>query len=431
MGDNHLWIIGVGLGVCASISSNLGVNIQKHSFMKNEKLESEDRRPYYRTPQWWAGLCFVVLGAVGDFSALGFAAQSIVAPIGATTLVVNLIFAHFWLAEELPLKDLIATIFIVAGAAICAVMGDHSDTKYSLEQLLEFYRRPAFIGYAISVCVVIISLFCLTKYIEPKQKRLDDAKEAYDRAQESSSDLGNLDEQLLAAETAYAKWEKIHPFAYCALSGCFGAQDLLFGKMVAELVMRTFAGDNQMIYGLTYVFIVCMLISVVCQLHFLATALNCFDALYCVPVFQCVFIVVTTLAGGAYFAEFARFSLTQSIVFPIGMACTLGGVLVLSQRTQMRNKVDEAPKSSNKSRYARGLASPYDRLRRESARRNLGLSPVSIVHFASKGQLNLASPNFRRVAPAPKPKSPQHAGFLSVDIGHTSDAPLKVFNALG
>ena len=170
-GMSNLWMIGVGLGVCGSVSSNLGVNIQKHSFMKNEKLDLEERRPYYRIPQWWLGLAFVILGAVGDFSALGFAAQSIVAPIGATTLVVNLFFAHFWLAEDLPKKDLAATLFIVMGAAICAIMGDHTDTKYSLEQLLQFYSQPAFIVYGVGVAVLMISLFCLTKYIEPRYKK--------------------------------------------------------------------------------------------------------------------------------------------------------------------------------------------------------------------------------------------------------------------
>lgn len=422
-------MIGVGLGICGSVFSNLGVNIQKHAFMKNDKLDQEEQKPYFRIPQWYLGLCFVILGAIGDFTALGFAAQSIVAPIGSTTLVVNLFFAHFWLQESLPRKDLIATLFIVAGAGVCALMGDHADTKYSLSELLFMYQRPSFIAYAICVVIVMIVLFALTKHIEPLYKRLDDIKEAYDQAKEGSpSSLDTLDEQLLIAETKYAKWEKIHPFCYCALSGLFGAQDILFGKMVAELVAKTIAGENQMQYGLTYVFIACMVCSVICQLHFLAQALNSFDALYCIPVFQCVFIGATTLAGGAYFQEFVRFSTLQAVVFPIGVTLTLGGVLVLSQR-KMGDKAVAADDHS-RSKYARELTSPYDRLRRQSARQNLGRSPVNMVHFASKGHLSLGSPSFHRVgAHSPPPKSPQHSRFLSVDVHTAPDVPVRITSA--
>jgi hypothetical protein len=54
--------------------------------------------------------------------------------------------------------------------------------------------------------------------------------------------------------------------------------------MVAELARRSFSGDNQMKYGLTYVFLLLMLITIFSQLHFLAIALSFFDALYVVPV---------------------------------------------------------------------------------------------------------------------------------------------------
>ena len=54
----------------------------------------------------------------------------------------------------------------------------------------------------------------------------------------------------------------------------------------AELLGATFAGKNQLFNPLTYVFLVCMLISIFTQLHFLAKALAWFDALYVVPVFM-------------------------------------------------------------------------------------------------------------------------------------------------
>lgn len=368
---SYLWAVGAGLGVIGSVFSNLGVNVQKYSFMKNALLSPEKRKPYWRNAGWWIGLALVILGALGDFIALGIAAQSIVAPIGAMTLVANIFFAHYWLKEHLPRKDLFATAAIITGSIVCAVTGDHTQTTYSLEQLLSFYSQAGFIVYAIFVVIFVCSLYALSKHIEPIKVNLNTAIRIFDQAKAAGQDseLRALDENILAAEALYMKWEKIHPFSYCAISGAFGGQNILFGKMVAELLARTFSGDNQMKYFLTYVFVVCMFLSIFFQLHFLAKALSSFDALYCVPVFQCFFIVFSTLAGAAYFSEFSRFSVTQSLIFPVGMFFTLGGVYVLSSR-KMREKhdakvhpepaVEEPPMMARrKSLYASGHSSLY------------------------------------------------------------------------
>jgi hypothetical protein len=278
------------------------------------------------------------------------------------------------LKEHLPRKDLFATASIIVGSIVCAVTGDHTETTYSLEELLSFYGQAGFIVYAIFVVIFVCVLYALAKHIEPIKRRLNFAVRAYEQAKNAgpASDLSTLDDDIIAAEAAYTKWEKIHPFSYCAISGAFGGQNILFGKMVAELLARTFSGDNQMKFGLTYVFVICMLTSIFFQLHFLAKALSSFDALYCVPVFQCFFIVFSTLAGAAYFSEFSRFDVTQSLIFPMGMFLTLGGVYILSSR-QMRVKHDSSvhPESESepeqppvnmtrrRSNYASGRASLY------------------------------------------------------------------------
>lgn len=112
--------------MAGSVCSNLGVNIQKYSFMQNEKLELSLRKKYWQNPSWLLGLCLVVVGSIGDFAALGLAAQSIVAPIGAVTLVANVAFAHYWLKEDLSKQDLIGTICIIVGSTLSVAFGKHT-----------------------------------------------------------------------------------------------------------------------------------------------------------------------------------------------------------------------------------------------------------------------------------------------------------------
>jgi hypothetical protein len=44
------WVIGAVLAVIASVSSNLGVNVQKYSFMKNADKPQAQQRSYTQQP---------------------------------------------------------------------------------------------------------------------------------------------------------------------------------------------------------------------------------------------------------------------------------------------------------------------------------------------------------------------------------------------
>ena len=86
---------GAGLAVAASIVSNLGVNIQKYSHLNEAAKPVRERQPYIRRPVWWLGFALVVFGSLGDFTAFGFASQSLVAALGGgATLVANVVTAQ-------------------------------------------------------------------------------------------------------------------------------------------------------------------------------------------------------------------------------------------------------------------------------------------------------------------------------------------------
>lgn len=328
------WVWGIFFSALGGIASNLGVNIQKYSFMKNARRPPEEQTVYHHQPLWVVGLALVIVGAIADFLALGFAAQSIVAPVASITLVANLFFAHLWLEEHLTKVDIWGTILIIAGSITAVAFGDHTERSYTIDQLKDLYMGTAFLIYGVIIAGSVVVLYIVAKRIEPIKLQLIETQHKYDNAlREDDAEAAGREDILLAElEQDYSKFQKIHPFCYCAISGMFGGQSLLFGKMVAELVKRTVTGDNQMVYVLTYVFLACMLCTVVCQLHFLALALNFFDALYVVPAFQCFFISVSTVGGMVYFLEFQAFSLLQSALFPLGILITIVGVYILSSR---------------------------------------------------------------------------------------------------
>ncbi|KDO16746.1 hypothetical protein SPRG_17766 [Saprolegnia parasitica CBS 223.65] len=302
--------LATGICVClvgTTLSNFVRLNIQKYSFTLQAHLAEADRRPYTALWQWWVGISCVIVGSIGDFAALSFAAQSVIMPVGSFTLVANIFFAHFWLKEALTWNDLYGTIFICLGAIIVCVFGAHESTSYTLDELIALYERWDMLFYASFILLVIVFLYTLTK------------SEAALRTHGAASE-------------AYAVYRKWHPLAYAALSGVVGAQSVMFAKSTGELIKQTFAGDNQFNHVLSFVILAALAVTITTQTHVLAMGLKHFDALYIVPVFTCFFITFSVLGGAVYFEEFKSYSLAQAICFPIGVFVTIYGITILAKR---------------------------------------------------------------------------------------------------
>ena len=156
----NYWYLGVLLSICASICSNLGVNMQKFSMTKEQTRKGENRA-YICQPLWAVGLVLVIAGSVGDFVALGFAAQSLAVPVGALTMVFNVLFAHYWLGEDLNRKDMLATFMVMIGVVCVAAFGNKKPQCFSMNDLLLLYTEPFFLGYVAVLIPLLMILYFL------------------------------------------------------------------------------------------------------------------------------------------------------------------------------------------------------------------------------------------------------------------------------
>lgn len=283
-----------------------GINTQKYGFIKNAALPvAQQRKNYTRQPLWLAGLALVILGSLGDFAALALAAQSVVAPLGSVTLVANLFFASMWLKEKLSRRDIVSTTLIILGSVVTVAFGDHTSVDYTMSDITRLFKSNLFAIYATFCIAMCVMLYVVVKFLGPKKLRIVELTRSYDSILDKDARRTAIkrDAALSQLKSSYAKWTRIHPLCLCALSGALGANSILFGKIVALLLKASFGGDNQFIYFQTYIYIATMLFCVFAQLHFLALALIFFDSLYCIPIFQCFWIVVSTIGGSVHFAE--------------------------------------------------------------------------------------------------------------------------------
>ena len=109
-------------------------------------------------PIWWVGMGGVVAGSLGDFAALGFATQALVAALGgATTLATNLAIARWWHKEPGAPSDVLGVLAIIGGAIIIAVETPSAD-DFTLEDMYDCASQGQFIIFLAVLSVVIALL---------------------------------------------------------------------------------------------------------------------------------------------------------------------------------------------------------------------------------------------------------------------------------
>lgn len=329
-----MWWLGAIFSIMAKSLTTFGVNCHKLSAMK--EAERVSKRSYWNQPIWAGGLAMLILGALGDFAALALTAQSVVAPIGASSLVVNIFFAHYWLKEELHNTDVYGCLLIVAGSVTAVLFGSRSELELSVKDLLKYFCRAPFVIYMVLTGMVAlackIALKKIEVYHEVVEKVISEAKESPGSTQTALEQLKN-NPRFLEAKALYDPYQKFHPMFYCILSGALGGQSLLFAKCVAELMKTTFRGDNQLANPIFYLFLGFMFFFVLSQVHFLNKALILCDALLVVPVFQCTFLSFSTLGGLIYYQEYLEFRILNWLGLFFGLFLILSGVYTLCFRS--------------------------------------------------------------------------------------------------
>lgn len=156
--------LGATIAIISAIASNFGVNMQKYSHNKEELRATP--RPYHKRPIWWLGMICVVLGSLGDFFALGFASQTLVASLGGgSTIFVNVMFAKFWLKQSLYVTDLIGVAMVTIGVVILA-LASSDEGEYKMEQIYQLMQAAPFIFYCF-----VTTAFAMTLYMRVRRSK--------------------------------------------------------------------------------------------------------------------------------------------------------------------------------------------------------------------------------------------------------------------
>ena len=73
------------------------------------------------------------------------------------------------------------------------------------------------------------------------------------------------------------------------------------------------------------------------------SALRLYDAMFIIPVLQCIWLIFGVVGGGIFYQEFEKFTAFQSIFFLTGMVLLVIGILTLRPNSPQTVKKPELP----------------------------------------------------------------------------------------
>ncbi|KAL4175000.1 hypothetical protein KRP22_006928 [Phytophthora ramorum] len=293
--------IGLGIVIGSAVLSNLGVNVQKLSHVREDEKPLFERRTYYTRPVWLIGMVLIVLGAIGDFEALGFAPQALVAAVGGGfTVLANVFFAHLWLGQILTKTDVLGTLLIIIGVVLSTVANE-PDEKMSLLELEKQFFQLGFLIYLGVMTAVLGGIFGQVEAISRLPRALNESK------------------------------YRLLPFLYATASGIFGSFSVLLAKCASILLILTLSGENQFVYFTTYLFMGGMMCTLVLQTDLLNRAIMVGDTLSVFPMFQCFWIGSSVIGGVVFYEKYTHFTLFDWICLPIALAFIIMGIYLLAK----------------------------------------------------------------------------------------------------
>lgn len=269
-------MIGIGLACTAATMNAAGMNLQRWANAQKSQLLNI------------VGVIMSASCGILDMASFSFAAQSLLAPFGALTLVINLLLAAPLHGDQVKGHDYVATLLVFGGVAVCLANANTESIERTYSELIALTTRTQFhmwLGLLATGFTVAIA---------------------------------HLRTAPATARSA--------ALCFPLLSGGLGGCTTLCAKTLGEL---TKAGAPWQSTALVGAGIPCFALS---QLALLNAGLARASSLLIVPVFTATFVTCNAVGGGIFFQEFDMLTASQQWAYRLGLAMLVGGVLILASR---------------------------------------------------------------------------------------------------
>ncbi|CAN4104600.1 unnamed protein product [Withania somnifera] len=292
-------------GVILAISSSIFIGasfIIKKKGLKKASATGGTRagsggHAYLLEPMWWAGMLTMIVGEGANFAAYAYAPAILVTPLGALSIIVSAVLAHFILKERLHIFGIVGCILCLVGSVSIVL---HAPLERKIESVMEVWSLATEPGFIIYTCVVVVLVVVLIFRFVP----------------------------------SYGQRYMVIYIGICSLTGSLTVMGV---KAVGIALKLTFEGKNQFKYFQTWLFTVFIIFFCLLQLNYLNKALDTFNTAVVSPVYYVMFTTLTILASMIMFKDWDHQTATQIITELCGFVTILSGTFLLHKTKDMGN----------------------------------------------------------------------------------------------
>ncbi|XP_057954924.1 probable magnesium transporter NIPA4 isoform X2 [Malania oleifera] len=264
---------------------------------------------YLLEPLWWMGMITMIVGEIANFVAYAFAPAVLVTPLGALSIIVSAVLAHFILKERLHMLAILGCVMCIAGSVIIVIHAPQERPITSVQEIWSMATQTAFLLYVGSVLVLV---FILIFHFAPQ--------------------CGHTNVLVFTG--------------ICSLMGSLSVMSV---KALGTSLKLTFEGKNQLIFPETWFFMFIVATCVITQMNYLNKALDTFHTAIVSPIYYVMFTTLTILASVIMFKDWDDQSWGSIISEICGFIVVLSGTILLHVTKDLERvpsiKVNYAPVS--------------------------------------------------------------------------------------
>ncbi|KAF6985573.1 hypothetical protein CFC21_003412 [Triticum aestivum] len=171
----------------------------------------------------------MIVGEIANFVAYAFAPAVLVTPLGALSIIVSAVLAHFILNERLHALGVLGCVMCIAGSMVIVIHAPLEQEITSVKEIWHMATQPSFLLYVASV-IVLVSV--LVFHFSPL-------------------------------------WGQSNVLIYTAICSLMGSLSVMSVKALGTSLKLTFEGTNQLAYPETWFFMLVVAICVLTQMNYL------------------------------------------------------------------------------------------------------------------------------------------------------------------
>ncbi|XP_061346799.1 probable magnesium transporter NIPA6 isoform X1 [Gastrolobium bilobum] len=298
---------------------------------------------YLLQPLWWVGMITMIVGEISNFIAYIYAPAVLVTPLGALSIIVSAVLAHFLLKEKLQKMGILGCLLCIVGSTVIVIHAPEEMSLSSVQEIWELATQPAFLSYTASAMAVtlVLVLYCAPRY------------------------------------------GQTNILVYIGICSIIGSLTVMSIKAIGIAIKLTLDGANQFLYFQTWIFTMVAITCVIVQLNYLNMALDNFNTAVVSPIYYALFTAFTILASAIMFKDYSGQSISSIVSELCGFITVLSGTTVLHSTREPDPPVITdlyTPLSPRVSWYIQGNSDPWKQKEEDVSPLNL-IAIIRQDHF--------------------------------------------------